>query len=207
MKENELVVYLFCLANNMKNIFKTDSQRQVILAIQDNDPIILKKIYRYNYPKIEIFILKNNGSKDQAKDIYQEAFLAVWQNVKQNKFRPQSETSINSYIYAIAKNKWLDVLRSQGYKKTIVTSRLKHFEIKAEEYNDIDDDILKDKRLEDVMHAFKNLGEACKSLLRKFYFEKKSLNLIAEELALNAASTRNKKYRCMQKLREIAFKN
>ncbi|WP_296383680.1 sigma-70 family RNA polymerase sigma factor [Winogradskyella sp.] len=178
-----------------------------IVAVQNNDTQVLKNLYVTNYPKIEILVLKNNGSKDQAKDIYQDAFLAVWQNIKQNKFVPKSESSINGYLYTIAKNKWLDVLRSQGYKKTIVASQLNHFEIKDEENNNIDDDILKDKRLEDVMLAFKNLGQACKSLLRKFYFEKKSMNLIAEELALDSASTRNKKYRCMQKLREIALKN
>jgi len=183
------------------------SNNSFLEAVKNNNPQVLKNLYVSNYPKIEIFVLRNSGSKDQAKDIYQDAFLAVWQNIKQDKFVPQTESSINGYIYTIAKNKWLDVLRSQGYKKTIVTSQLGHFEIKDEENNDIDDDILKDKRLEDVMLAFKNLGDACKSLLRMFYFEKKSMNLIAEELALDSASTRNKKYRCMQKLREIALKN
>ena len=178
-----------------------------IEAIQNNNTKVLKNLYITNYPKIEILVLKNSGSKDEAKDIYQDAFLAVWQNIKQNKFVPKTESSINGYLYTIAKNKWMDVLRSQGFKKTIVTSRLNHFEIKDEENNDIDDDILKDKRLEDVMLAFKNLGDACKSLLSKFYFEKKSMNLIADELALDSASTRNKKYRCMQKLKEIALKN
>lgn len=178
-----------------------------IEAIQNNNTQVLRDLYSSNYPKIEILVLKNNGSKDQAKDIYQDAFLAVWQNIKQNKFVPRSESSINGYLYTIAKNKWMDVLRSQGYKKTIVISQLNHFEVKDEENNGIDDDILKDKRLEDVMQAFKNLGEACKSLLRKFYFEKKSMNIIAEELSLDSASTRNKKYRCMQKLKEIALKN
>jgi RNA polymerase sigma factor (sigma-70 family) len=175
-------------------------------AIKNNNTQVLKNLYISNYPKIEVLILKNSGSKDQAKDIYQDAFLAVWQNIKQNKFIPESESSVNGYLYIVAKNKWMDVLRSQSYKKTIVASKLNHFEIKAEENNGIDDDILKDKRLEDVMLAFKNLGEACKSLLRKFYFEKKSMNLIAEELAIDSASTRNKKYRCMQKLKEIALK-
>ncbi|SDH97080.1 RNA polymerase sigma factor [Winogradskyella thalassocola] len=179
----------------------------LIEAVKNNNTQVLKNLYVHNYPKIEILVLKNSGTKDAAKDIYQEAFLAVWQNIKQNKFVPQTESSINGYIYTIAKHKWLDVLRSQGYKKTIVASQLEHFEIKAEENNDIDDDILKDKRLENVMLAFKNLGDACKSLLRKFYFEKKSMNVIAKELALDAASTRNKKYRCMQKLKEIALKN
>jgi RNA polymerase sigma factor (sigma-70 family) len=178
-----------------------------IEAIQNNDTKVLKALYTSNYPKIEILVLKNSGSKDQAKDIYQDAFLAVWQNIKLNKFIPRSESSINGYLYTIAKNKWMDVLRSQGYKKTVVTSQLNHFEIKDDENNGIDDDILKDKRLEDVMQAFRDLGDACKSLLSKFYFEKKSMNVIAEELAIDSASTRNKKYRCMQKLKEIALKN
>lgn len=191
----------------MRESLKTNNTLQVVDAIKRNDTITLKRIYANNYPKIEILVLKNNGTKEYAKDIYQEAFLAVWQNVKQDKFIPQSESSINGYLYTIAKNKWMDVLRSQGYKKTIMASQMSYFEIKDEENNGMDDDILKDKRLEDVMHAFKNLGDACKSLLRKFYFEKKSMNDIAKELQLDSASTRNKKYRCMQKLRQIALNN
>jgi RNA polymerase sigma factor (sigma-70 family) len=183
------------------------SEHHLISALKRNDNKTLRNLYVTNYPKIEVLVLKNSGTKADAKDIYQEAFLAVWQNVKQNKFIPKSESSINGYLYTIAKNKWMDILRSQGYKKTVIASQLNHFEIKDEENNGIDDDILKDKRLEDVMLAFKNLGDACKSLLHQFYFEKKSMNLIAEELQLDSASTRNKKYRCMQKLRKIALKN
>ena len=191
----------------MREAYKTNHKLQFVSAIKRNDSIALKSIYTSNYPKIEALVLKNSGTKEHAKDIFQEAFLAVWQNIKQDKFVPETESSINGYLYTIAKNKWMDVLRSQGYKKTIVASQLQHFEIKDDENNGIDDDILKEKRLEDVMLAFKNLGEACKSLLRKFYFEKKSMNLIAKELSLDSASTRNKKYRCMQKLRQIALNN
>ena len=183
------------------------SKPNFIDAIKNNNTEVLKSLYASNYSKIEYLVLKNNGSSSDAKDVYQDAFLAVWQNIKQDKFLPRSESSINGYLYTIAKNKWMDVLRSKGYKKTVVASQLNHFEIKDEEDNGIDDDILKEKRLEDVMLAFKNLGDACKSLLRKFYFEKKSMNHIAEELSLDSASTRNKKYRCMQKLRTIALKN
>ncbi|MHA7843887.1 MAG: RNA polymerase sigma factor [Winogradskyella sp.] len=191
----------------MREAYKTNNTLQMVDAIKRNDAITLKRIYNNNYPKIETLVLKNNGTKAYAKDIYQEAFLAVWQNVKQDKFIPQSESSINGYLYTIAKNKWMDVLRSQGYKKTIIASQMSYFEIKDEENNGMDDDILKDKRLEDVMHAFKNLGDACKSLLRKFYFEKKSMKSIAKELQLDSASTRNKKYRCMKKLKDIALSN
>jgi RNA polymerase sigma factor (sigma-70 family) len=177
----------------------------LITAIKQNDSLGLKQLYVTNYPKIELLVLKNSGTKDQAKDVYQEAFLALWQNIKQDKFIPKTESSINGYLYTIAKNKWMDVLRSQGFKKTIVTSEIPNYQISEEENNGIDDDILKNQRLQDVMQAFNKLGEACRSLLSMFYFEKRPMNIIAEKLSIDSASTRNKKYRCMQKLKQIAL--
>jgi len=189
-------------------VYKTNQQHlEMVSSIKKNDTNTLRKLYTLNYPKIEAYILQNNGDKDYAKDIYQEAFLAVWQNIKQNKFIPKSENSINGYLYTIARNKWTDVLRSKGFKNTTPISQLTYFETEGDENNGLDDDILKDQRLQSVMHAFTSLGNGCKDLLKKFYFEKKSMNLIADELKLDSASTRNKKYRCMQKLREIALNN
>ncbi|MEM9681204.1 MAG: sigma-70 family RNA polymerase sigma factor [Bacteroidota bacterium] len=181
-------------------------QLKIINAIQNNDTQVLKDLYISNYPKVEAFVLKNNGTKAEAKDVYQDAFIAVWQNIKKQTFIPKTESSIYGYLYTIAKNKWLDVLRSSKHKKTVVASKLNHFEVSDSEDLKQTDDISEDDRLQDVMLAFKDLGEACKRLLSKFYFEKKSMKTIAEELSLDAASTRNKKYRCMQKLRAIALK-
>ena len=60
-------------------------------------------------------------------------------------------------------------------------------------------------KLAQATQAFKNLGDSCKELLSKFYFEKMSLNVIADLFDLDAASARNKKYRCMQKLRALVI--
>ena len=55
------------------------------------------------------------------------------------------------------------------------------------------------------MLAFKNLGQPCKQLLSTFYFDKKSLKDIASELKIKEATARNKKYRCMEKLRAVVL--
>jgi len=178
---------------------------QFIEAIKVNDIVALKHLYKINYPKVEVLVLKNNGTKEHAKDIFQDAFLALWKNVKQDKFVPQNESSINGYLYTIAKHKWMDYLRSKDYKKTVVSSALTDTAALDDDLNKTVDDKINDERLQNVMHAFKGLGAPCKDLLMKFYFEKKSMKDIAEELQLDAASTRNKKYRCMQKLRELAL--
>jgi RNA polymerase sigma factor (sigma-70 family) len=73
--------------------------------------------------------------------------------------------------------------------------------IPDEEVEDTDYEL----KLEQARNAFKQLGASCKELLSKFYFEKMSLNEIASLLDLDAASARNKKYRCMQKLRGLAL--
>jgi len=184
----------------------TSNQLDTIIAIKANDDRVLKSLYTANYHKVEILVLKNNGTIAHAKDIYQEAFLAVWNNIKLDKFVPKTESSLHGYLYTIAKNKWMDYLRSSTYKKTIISDQINDFNASEENDEATNDDILKEQRLLGVMQAFKDLGEPCKSLLQQFYYEKKSMKAIADHLQLDAASVKNKKYRCMQKLRELALK-
>ena len=177
-----------------------------IVAIKANDGFVLKELYTENYHKVEYLVLKNNGTKEQAKDIYQDAFLAFWTNIKNEKFKPDSHSSIDGYLYTIAKYKWINHLRSNKHKKTILTNNDLKLEATGIYEESVDDIIEKERLLDKAMVAFKNLGHPCKLLLTRFYFEKKSMKDIAQELQLDPASARNKKYRCMQKLREIALK-
>jgi len=180
-------------------------QKRIIHALLNNDEKIIRMLYTKNYPKIEAMILKNNGNKEDAKDIYQEAFIALWKRVRQDNFEIKNESAMDGFIYRVAKNKWMDQLRSAGYKKNVSYDQLAEdgYESVADENTNQDDS--NQNKLATAMHAFKNLGDECKNLLLKFYFEKKSMNEIAKELKLDSASTRNKKYRCMKKLKELAL--
>lgn len=183
----------------------TAQSDEIIAGLKRNDERTLKSLYQNNYYKIETFVLKNNGTKEHAKDIYQNAFIAVWHNVKDERFVPQNETALQGYLYTISKNKWMDYLRSKHYKKTVAVSKLKHFEPQDKASETKDDDILKENRLTGIMQVFKTMGSPCKELLTRFYFEKKSLRDIAEDLKIEENTARNKKYRCMEKLRDLVL--
>ncbi len=189
----------------MREFHTIDSQNQLVNAIKSNNSIALKSLYNSNYYKIESLVLKNSGSKDHAKDIYQEAFIVVWNNIKNDSFVPQNETALQGYLYQIAKNKWLDFLRSSQFKKTNLIHNEMTFPNQIDEgVNEEEQDIFKQK-LKQAMDAFKTLASPCKELLTTFYFEKKSLRDIAEELQIEENTARNKKYRCMEKLRELVL--
>jgi RNA polymerase sigma factor (sigma-70 family) len=174
-------------------------------AFRSNDRTELRKVYMENYPKVLAMVLKNQGTQEQAKDIFQEAFIAAWKNIREGRFTPKNESAINGYIYTIAKNKWLDYQGSLRNRKTV--------SLNPEIQQPVMDDTLsfdttgdqQEEKLNHIMKAMESIGEVCKGLLIKFYFENKSMKEIAEELQIDPASTRNKKYRCMQMLRELAF--
>lgn len=188
----------------MEQAHKLEHQLQLLDAIKNNDSIVLKELYVSNYPKIEALVLKNSGTIEHAKDVYQDAFITIWKHVKNEKFIPQNETALQGYLYSIARNKWLDVLKSKSFKNLKPLNNESLRVVRDEEEN-IYNDEFETKKLSTAMDAFKNLGQPCKQLLSTFYFEKKSLRDIASKLKIEETTVRNKKYRCMEKLRAMVL--
>lgn len=188
----------------MGKVLQIREQQALVKLIKANDQIALKKLYQQNYRKIEVFVLQNSGTIAQAKDVYQEAFLAMYQNVKAEKFTPENETALQGYLYQIAKNKWRDVLRSSAFKKTRSLEQ-SFYETEDNSSLEIEEiELEQQQQLKITMDAFSKLGVECKKLLTAFYFQKKSLREISETANYAEASARNKKYRCIQKLKELA---
>ena len=51
-------------------------------AIKASREEVLKQLYQEEYPKTERFVREKGGTIEQAKDIFQEAFIAMWRNVQ-----------------------------------------------------------------------------------------------------------------------------
>lgn len=168
-------------------------------AIKASDEVALKSFYTNNYSKTEKYILNNNGTIEQAKDIYQEAFIAVWRNIQLDKFYPENENSLAAYLSRIAKNKWLDYLRSHHYKNTVPLPD----DTDAIEETLPEEDV---RYIAEVKNKFKSLGEKCREVLTRFYYKKESMRSIAEKFEWTEATAKNNKYRCMERLRELLEK-
>lgn len=178
-------------------------QLEEIDKLKANDEHTLRTLYAANYPRVEEYVLKNSGSRDDARDIYQEAFIAAWRNITLGRFKPQHDGSINGYLFRIAKNKWMDVLRIQKRRNASAG-------IAAAEVADEITEVLTPEEegyLELVKKHFATMGEPCKELLSMFYFEKKRLKDIAVFFSWTEATAKNNKYRCLQKLRAAVLDN
>ncbi len=173
-----------------------------IKAIRGNDEKALKLLYQNNYPRLEKYVLANSGTIDEARDIYQEAFIAVWRNIQLDRFQAYDETSLDRYLYQVAKNKWLDFLRS-AKRKTIVP--LTDGENGLHETIDLSE--AEQQRITNIRTNFKRLGQQCRDILERFYYQKQSMRTISTAMKWTEATAKNNKYRCLQKLRELLKTN
>jgi len=178
-----------------------NSFTEQLVAIKANDEKTLQKIYRENYHKTEKYVLENQGSVAEAKDIFQEAFIAAWRNIKLDKFRPENESSLAGYLYTIAKYKWLDCLRSAHYRKTVPMDNVMAATEDTTQRMDLDKG--DHEYLQQVRAHFERLGANCRDVLTRYYYKKESLRTISSALNWTEATARNNKYRCLQQLRAM----
>lgn len=164
----------------------------------------LKQFYMTQFPKTKYYILKSGGSLENAKDVFQEAYFICWKKLSMEKFMPKNPAEIEAYLFTIAKNKWIDQIRSATKNKTIsIDTKMPH--LTEDETGEILELENKEKQMAITLEAFEKLGQGCKDLLTQFYFEKLSIRTIAAALNMEEASAKNKKYRCIQKLKELAL--
>jgi len=142
-------------------------------------------------------VLQNRGSVSDAQDVFQEAITVLWINVKEGRLQEDVTSDPGAYLFRVAKNKWLDVLRSAGHKHSAPMVDEKHIPQTVELADDAEERI---RRLQAV---YSNLDEKCRAVLDQFYFERKDLATIALVMGVEEESIRTIKYRCMMKLRNL----
>ena len=133
------------------------------------------------------YVLTNQGNKQDAEDIFQEALAFFCEKVVSDNFKPSS--TVNTYLYGVAKNLWRNQLRK---KRPDLTGE--NIEIE-DEIIEQDYDLLKEAE-----KAISTLGKKCIELLQLFYFQSLKMDEIAKTLGFSSGkSARNQKYKCLAK--------
>ncbi len=173
----------------------------ILAGLESGDPNridqSLKVLYHQYHPIIAHFIEKNNGSSDEARDIFQDAIIVFYEKIRLRQLR--LNCSIQTYLYSICKNLWLNQLR---VKKRIVRIEEDMEEIPVEQESfSVLESTERNKILENLIEQ---LGVECKKVMQLYYFERMRMAAIAQHLGLaTEQGAKNKKARCMKKLRNL----
>jgi len=188
------------VSNKLSSSVPTD--REVVLGILNNSDDALNKLYIGYFPMILQFILNNNGNEDDAKDVYQEGIIVLYNKIKSGDFELSSK--LKTYIYSVCRRIWLKKLAQQSKK----TNNISDFEDVISTDVDVEDHEQKEEQFAKMQSALVHLGEPCKTIIQDFYIHNLSMQDISEKFGYtNTDNAKTQKYKCLQRLKKIFFQS
>ena len=130
------------------------------------DDKMLRAIYKNFSGRISNYVIKNGGSKEDAKDIFQDALMIILQKAQSPDFELTS--SFYTYLYSVCKL----VFYGKRRKKTNQTVTIPEDNTLKDTYS-IEQELI-NRELDKVYRDnFSKLGLLCQQLLKLFFNKKK----------------------------------
>ncbi len=182
------------------NVITDQSEKKLLQGLARNDKKAAETIYKDNYTMVQSMIVNNNGSIDDARDIFQEAMIVLFENSKSDTFILNCQ--IKTYLYSVARRLWLK--RLQHLKK--YSGQVENMSEVVNVEEEVEVHMQRSTDFYVMDKALMNLGEPCKTLLEAYYMQKKSMVEIAGSFGYtNADNAKNQKYKCLMRLKKLFF--
>lgn len=176
------------------------TEKQLLEGLLKNDRKAIETLYKENYKTVQTLIINNNGTADDARDIFQEAMIVLYEKVKAGSF--ELNCLIKTYLYSVCRRLWLKKLQ-QMQKYSGEVDGIAEL-VPVEE--DLDMQEQRNVEFQTMERSMMSLGEPCKSLLEAYYLQKKSMVEIATGFGYtNAENAKNQKYKCLMRLKKLFF--
>ncbi|MBC7389081.1 MAG: sigma-70 family RNA polymerase sigma factor [Opitutaceae bacterium] len=179
------------------------SDSEILEAVRKgNDKAAIKSLYDNVLPNIEYFVCGNSGTKDDAFDVFQDAFLIFYKQVVNGTF-DAGKYNIHGFVYTISKNLWINIS-----KKNIRSKKWEKDQDYYENDGSVLEKILSDERTNILEKLFQSLDKKCIEILTMSIYKKMSMKEIANVTgAPSEESVKVNCHRCRKKLSELVKSN
>lgn len=173
-------------------------EKAIIKKIINQDEVALIKLFKQYKKVIFTFIFHKLNNYQLAEEITQDVFIDFIENLSDF----QSKCSIKTYLFSIAKNKIIDVIRKKKIKK-ILFSALPQYIVESLKTILINDEIEKNELAEKIKQVFNKLPNDYQVILRLKYIEGEKVLTIANLLSLKFKAAESLLYRARKAFIQI----
>lgn len=169
------------------------TDQRFIDGIAKGDSKVLEEIYATYSHHIAKLVAANNGTSEDARDVFQEGLMVLFRKVRSGDFELTS--GFLTYFYAVCRHIWLKKLRKKGHSMVTFEDTMGYREVKS-----VEADYLKKERYTLYLNTFKLLGEGCRAVL-ELYAQGKSMKEIAATMGFASENyAKKRKFQCKKKL-------
>jgi len=141
-------------------------------------------------------------------ETYQFSILRLYDNIVFGRLKELS-SSLQTYLFSIGKNVWREQLRLKQKESPSDTQFLLRL-VMDENTSTQDEALLQEKEIKykKMAAALLKMGNPCKALLEYFYYDKWSMQQIADALGFkNTNVAKTKKGKCLKRLKNLVQTN
>lgn len=174
----------------------THADQRLIVGLINNDSVVINEIYKRCAAKVKSWIIFNNGSDDDAADIFQESLMDIY---KQAKYKSLELTCpFEPYILLICKRKWLNEIKKKSILP-VTNSEEDLLHIGEDTFANAEDLEKQQQQSKIFFNAFEKLGDRCKEII-SWSMKGEAQEKVAEALGVTYGYLRKKKSECMASL-------
>ncbi len=178
-------------------MLSADEAADLIEAIASRqDRAAFASLFNHFMPRVKAFIMRGGADAEAAQEVAQEALIMVWR--KAASF-DRTRASATTWLYTIARNKRIDLLRRNNRPAIETEDWLTVF---APEDEDADKSVLAGQTYMRVKELLSGLSADQLVVIEKAFFEDKTHTAIAEELKLPLGTVKSRIRLALGRLRD-----
>jgi RNA polymerase sigma factor (sigma-70 family) len=171
----------------------------IFSGLKLGDENAYNELYKHCYISVERFILKNRGTTQDAKDIFQDTMLILIEKIQSDNF--ELTATIDTYVYAVSKNLWLKKLRGISAHPEVPLTNLDCNYFKEEMMLIAEDE---KTYLEKIKTLMAKLSAHCYHLLHSMIFENKGIKEVQKIFGYTTKhNAQNQKYKCVEQAKKV----
>lgn len=177
------------------SFLNTDTSETLALKVAEHrDKQAFRLLFAHFAPRIKSFLLKQKINSEMAEDLTQEVMVTLWQ--KAHMFDP-SKARLSTWIFRIARNKFIDKVRRQKYIELDVDDHIKSMEASEK----TDTAVIQNQDRTRIMSAMEILKPELRSVIQLSFYQDLSHSQISKRLGLPLGTVKSRMRMAFQKLR------
>ncbi|RMG87425.1 MAG: sigma-70 family RNA polymerase sigma factor [Bacteroidetes bacterium] len=170
-----------------------------IEGLVNNDATVIRKIYDQFAPRITGYVENNSGTKEDARDIFQEGLLAILKKARSENF--VLTCPFGAFLYLVCSRKWLNRLKQKSVSPVTIMDEAGFKDVPSDAIQLSETTIWEQERKQLYLEKLNGLSPRCREII-KTSLSGISMQEVAKKLGMSYAYARKKKSECLATLLE-----
>jgi RNA polymerase sigma factor (sigma-70 family) len=176
---------------------------ELLAGLANGSDSALTQLYKRYFPTVLHLVVTNSGTEDDAKDVFQEAMVVLFEKVSAGSL--ELNCQLKTYLYSVSRRLWLKQLAGRG-RSGFGGGDFMIGEWAEAVETDLADHEAHNAQFDLMNESLERLGEPCRTLLEDFYIRHLTMQDITEKFGYtNADNAKTQKYKCLMRLKKLFF--